>query len=190
MLRAWLVRSINSSQTFNLQVVEAARAQFNCSSLDGAELERYGGSGTRGSHFAERLFQGELMNGWSDVNAVASALTLAVFEDSGWYIPDYAYAQPLRFGLAAGCAFATTDSCKAAPLSAAMALDVCSVAEATSPPTYSYLNSTNALLTMALTSTCSSDYSAIGTCYGCVSSTSMCNQEGCYMKIRCGFSFN
>ena len=162
------------------QVLEVARAQFNCSTVDGAELERYGGDGTRGSHFAERLFNGELMNGWVDANTmVVSNLTLAVFEDSGWYLPDYSYAQPLRFGLAAGCGFASTDSCKASQLSTAFSQDYCSISEYSNPPTYSYYTG-GVAASEALVLTCTPDRSAIGSCQGCDST--VCLQDGCYFK--------
>ncbi len=39
-----------------------------------------------------------------------TALTLALLEDSGWYLPNYEVAQNLPFGLGAGCAF-IEDSC-------------------------------------------------------------------------------
>lgn len=39
-----------------------------------------------------------------------TALTLALLEDSGWYLPNYEVAQNLPFGLGAGCAF-VEDSC-------------------------------------------------------------------------------
>ena len=34
-----------------------------------------------------------------------TALTLALLEDSGWYMPDYSIAQNSPFGLGAGCEF-------------------------------------------------------------------------------------
>jgi leishmanolysin len=39
-----------------------------------------------------------------------SVLTLALFEDTGWYKVDWSWATPLNFGKGAGCAF-HTDSC-------------------------------------------------------------------------------
>ena len=46
---------------------------------------------------------------------------------SGWYIPDYTYAQPLRFGNNAGCGFALTDSCATSPLPSSLAPYYCPV---------------------------------------------------------------
>lgn len=44
-----------------MQATQAARDQFGCATLNGAELENDGGSGTAGSHWEERVFLGELM---------------------------------------------------------------------------------------------------------------------------------
>ena len=49
-------RNVTSVITPN--VVAAARAQFGCGQLRGAELEDDGGQGTAGSHWEQRLYEG------------------------------------------------------------------------------------------------------------------------------------
>ena len=49
---------LNSSK-----VVEVAKKYYNCDSIKGVELEDYGGDGTTGSHWEERILLGDIMNG-------------------------------------------------------------------------------------------------------------------------------
>eukprot|EP01098_Paradermamoeba_levis_P011765 TRINITY_DN5070_c0_g1_i2.p1 TRINITY_DN5070_c0_g1~~TRINITY_DN5070_c0_g1_i2.p1 ORF type:complete len:518 (+),score=130.20 TRINITY_DN5070_c0_g1_i2:78-1631(+) len=90
------------------KLVKAAAQQFGCSNLNGVELENKGGSGSVGSHFKKRIYMEEFMTALhSSIEwPVYSALTLALFEDSGWYVANYSMATPLRFGLGKGCNFA------------------------------------------------------------------------------------
>ena len=107
------------------KVVEAARRHFDCAEaaeqaadplytcasgecIDGAALEDAGGEGTNGSHWEKRLFLGETMCGTTQdgETSAVSALTLALFEDAGWYRPDYAVAAPKCFFDASWCAAA------------------------------------------------------------------------------------
>ena len=130
--RPWLVRAGQRSKTTFLmvtpRVVKEVRRHFGCPTLEGAELEdqvrrgegrgegsqvsllllSQGGDGTAMTHWEKRIFQNEAMTGTvHSTNPVYSWLTLALLEDSGWYIPDYDKAQPLSWGAGAGCDFAT-----------------------------------------------------------------------------------
>lgn len=103
------------------RVVKEARAHFNCSKLEGAELENQGESGTHTTHWEKRLYevcvvlfyertrqclQNEAMTGTHTQNPVYSRLTLAMMEDTGWYTANYSMAQPLHWGHNLGCNFA------------------------------------------------------------------------------------
>jgi len=95
------------------RVQQEARAFFGCDTLPGAELENQATSACVivNSHWEERIFMGELMtSGQFGDYIFLSRLTLAVFEDSGWYIPDYNMADPLvkgvHWGYQLGCDFA------------------------------------------------------------------------------------
>jgi hypothetical protein len=54
----------------------------------------------------QRLFNNEYMTAvYTGSTQYVTALTLALLEDSGWYLPNYAVAQNNPFALGAGCDF-------------------------------------------------------------------------------------
>ena len=63
------------------------------------------GSGTAGGHWEKRVAKGELMVGTAGGGhrAPVSELTLAVFEDAGWYMPNYQVDAPRCFYDPAWC---------------------------------------------------------------------------------------
>eukprot|EP00927_Polykrikos_kofoidii_P043587 TRINITY_DN37664_c0_g2_i1.p1 TRINITY_DN37664_c0_g2~~TRINITY_DN37664_c0_g2_i1.p1 ORF type:complete len:809 (-),score=112.47 TRINITY_DN37664_c0_g2_i1:120-2546(-) len=94
------------------KVVDKARSHFACSTLVGAELENQPTSpcSMYGSHWEQRIFMYDLMSSSHVIGIpVVSEVTLAVFEDSGWYLPNYSFAAPLRqghdWGFGQGCDF-------------------------------------------------------------------------------------
>ncbi|XP_050546786.1 leishmanolysin-like peptidase [Daktulosphaira vitifoliae] len=93
------------------RVVEEVRKHFNCSFLEGAELEDQGEDGTALTHWEKRIFENEAMTGTHTQNPVYSRLTLALMEDTGWYKANYSLAQDLSWGKNLGCDF-VTKSCK------------------------------------------------------------------------------
>jgi len=86
------------------------RSFFGCSSLAGAYLESSGSSGTAGSHFNRRQFLFEYMTSGLLFQQRVSQFSLAMLEGSGWYAPNYNYAEPYSFGQGEGCGF-LFDSC-------------------------------------------------------------------------------
>ena len=92
---------INSSK-----VLEVARKYFNCSDLEGVELEDYGGEGTAGSHWEARILLGDYMNGFAYTEEmVVSEFTLALLEDTGYYKANYYTGGLMRYGKNKGCEF-------------------------------------------------------------------------------------
>ena len=90
------------------KVLEVAKSYFNCSTIDGVELENLGGEGTAASHWEARILLGEYMNGYAYTEEqVISEFTLAVLEDSGYYKPNYYTGGLMRYGKNKGCAFLT-----------------------------------------------------------------------------------
>lgn len=92
-------------------VVREVREHFNCSTLEGAELEDQGLDGTSMTHWEKRLFENEAMTGTHTQNSVYSRLTLAVLQDTGWYVANFSRAERLEWGKNLGCDFAK-QSCK------------------------------------------------------------------------------
>ncbi|KAF8299726.1 putative surface protease GP63 [Trypanosoma cruzi] len=79
-----------------------ARQYHNCPTLEGIELEDEGGPATALSHWKKRSMRDELMT--SDVGVgLYSALTLAAFEDMGFYLANYSAAEMLWWGNNSGC---------------------------------------------------------------------------------------
>ncbi|CAI2730968.1 unnamed protein product [Schistosoma spindalis] len=81
------------------------RKHYNCPTLDGIDIENEGGEGTAGSHFEKRTVGDETMAGVTGVKTVLSRLTLAFFEDSGWWDVDYSVAEEWYYGKNLGCTF-------------------------------------------------------------------------------------
>ncbi|EGZ07028.1 Leishmanolysin metalloprotease M8, Zn-binding site [Phytophthora sojae] len=88
-------------------VAAFVQSHFGCESLSGAEIEQQDGTGCLGSHWEERIFEPEYMTPVDSFRNVFSALTLAFFEDSGWYRANVSAAERMHFGESRGCAFAT-----------------------------------------------------------------------------------
>lgn len=111
----WKIHGGSMSKVFWImvtpRVVEEVRRHFNCSRLEGAEMEDQGEDGTRLTHWEKRIFENEAMTGTHTQNPVYSRITLALMEDTGWYLPNYNEAQPLKWGHNLGCDFALK-SCK------------------------------------------------------------------------------
>lgn len=99
------------------KVLEKAREHFGCPTLNGAELENQELAGCQivGSHWEQRIFVNEVMSPvviYGGVHGLfVSEVTLALFEDSGWYLPNYSNADTLiedmHWGYHQGCSFAT-----------------------------------------------------------------------------------
>ena len=88
------------------KVIETARKYFNCSYLNGVELEDQGGGGSAGSHWEQRILLGDYMGAviYQEEMAI-SEITLALLEDTGWYKANYYTGGLMRFGKNKGCEF-------------------------------------------------------------------------------------
>jgi hypothetical protein len=70
-------------------VQAAVRDHFGCPSLRGAELEDDLRSGSAGSHWDQRIFEGEIMDSVAGPSSFTSRhvltnITLALLQDTGW----------------------------------------------------------------------------------------------------------
>ena len=79
----------------------------------GAIMENDGGTGTAGSHFERRYFLYEVMTSGVINSYRISNFSFNVLEASGWYMPNYTYAEPFYFGQGEGCNF-INENCTAA----------------------------------------------------------------------------
>jgi hypothetical protein len=92
-----------------------ARNHYNCSTLAGARLENQPNNvgACVGDHWDERVALSELMGSIykrvSNAEIILSPLTLALFQDSGWYNVIYSNAQMSPFGHGSGCEFVDRD---------------------------------------------------------------------------------
>ncbi|CAM37368.1 GP63, leishmanolysin, partial [Leishmania braziliensis MHOM/BR/75/M2904] len=87
-------------------VVAKAREQYGCTTLEYLELEDQGGSGSAGSHIKMRNVKDELMAPASGAGYY-TALTMAVFEDLGFYQADFTKAEVMPWAKLASCNFIT-----------------------------------------------------------------------------------
>ena len=89
------------------RVLEVARQHYGCDEIEGVPMEDGGGEGTRGSHWeVSWIGDRDVMLGTSfrPGRAVISPLTLALFEDTGWFDVDWDTAGAWGFGAGLGCA--------------------------------------------------------------------------------------
>jgi hypothetical protein len=86
-------------------VLEVGRKHFECSSMDGVELEHFGGTGSAFSHWSKRILNTEYMIADSYGENFISNFTLALLEDSGWYKVDFSKSETLPWGRKRGCEF-------------------------------------------------------------------------------------
>ncbi|XP_076260842.1 leishmanolysin-like peptidase, invadolysin isoform X1 [Rhynchophorus ferrugineus] len=114
-IRPWLVKDGYMKREVQFMVtptvVKEARKYFNCSLLEGAELEDQGEEGTALTHWEKRVFESEAMTGTHTHNPIISRITLALMEDTGWYIANYSMAGDMTWGKNLGCDF-SMKSCK------------------------------------------------------------------------------
>jgi len=68
-------------------------------------LENDGSAATSLSHFERKFFMFENMSSGSFNGRLISEFSLALLEGSGWYAPNYNYAEPYFFGQGQGCNF-------------------------------------------------------------------------------------
>jgi len=81
------------------------RKFYGCDSIPGAIMENDGGSGTADTHFERKFFVYETMASGGIFDRRLSEFSLALLEGSGWYDPDYSYAEPFFYGKGQGCGF-------------------------------------------------------------------------------------
>ena len=100
--------TVNGEEIFYInstKVIEKAKIHFNCENIKGVALENQGGDGSAGSHWEARYMLGDYMISTDYPEVVISDITLAYFEDTGFYKVNYYSGGLFRFGKNQGCAF-------------------------------------------------------------------------------------
>jgi len=87
------------------KILEKGKKHFNCTHIEGVPLEFMGGSGTAGSHWSKKIMNTDFMIGDSYGENLISEISLALFEDSGWYKVNYELANLFLWGKDKGCDF-------------------------------------------------------------------------------------
>ncbi|RDD40197.1 Leishmanolysin-like peptidase [Trichoplax sp. H2] len=116
-MQTFLENGSNMTKITSPKVLAAARSYFNCSTLNGIQLENQNASNYHLpdalAYWEMRILRGELMTGaiaydsTSSSSTVLSNITLALLEDSGWYSVNDGIASVLTWGKGLGCAFAS-----------------------------------------------------------------------------------
>ena len=86
-------------------VILKARQHFNCETITGIPLEDHGGDGSAGGHWEARYMLGDYMISEDYIDTVISDISLALFEDTGYYKVNYYSGGLFKFGKNKGCEF-------------------------------------------------------------------------------------
>ena len=87
------------------KVLHKARQHFNCGSLLGILLKNQDEADHAGSHWDPRYMLGDYMTSFDYIDNILSDITLALFEDSGFYKVEYYSGGLFKFGKNKGCEF-------------------------------------------------------------------------------------
>ena len=89
------------------QMLDRARVTFDCR-IEGLELEDYFSlevKGSSGTFWDSRIMTHDILSSKMSQYTVFSDITLALFDDSGWYYPELSYGQTISQGSASGCSW-------------------------------------------------------------------------------------
>lgn len=101
-----IMKEVNSiNYIISPKAINQIRKHFDCSSITQFPLETQGGSGTAGEHWDSRYMLGDYMVGNQYQEQAISDITLALFEDTGYYQVNYYSGGLLKFGKGKGCNF-------------------------------------------------------------------------------------
>ena len=85
------------------RMLQAARKHFGCQRLKYLPLENEGGKGSKGSHWERAYMMNDIMTASFIINSRVSAITLSLFEDSGWYEVDHTFDEFFSYQQGDGC---------------------------------------------------------------------------------------
>lgn len=87
------------------KVVEHAQKFYNCKQFTaGVPLETNKGASNPGGHFSEVFLANEMMTPFTGKRSEEiSKFSLALAEDTKWYMPDYSFTENFSYGYKIGC---------------------------------------------------------------------------------------
>ena len=88
-------------------MLQRAREAFDCE-VEGVEYEdnfEFEGLENEAFFWDARIMTHDIMSSYMSDEVVFSDITMALIEDSGWYLADFSYSQKLKWGYKAGCAW-------------------------------------------------------------------------------------
>ena len=95
----------STSYIVSKKVIAKAKEHFNCTTLTQIPLENQGGEGSEGSHWESRYMLGDYMVSPDYPDVAMSDITLALFDDTGFYKVNYYSGGLFKFGKSKGCRF-------------------------------------------------------------------------------------
>ena len=84
---------------------KAVAEHFDCPNVEYFPLEVSGGTGSAMYHWEATFMGYDFMTAQVSQHMVISNISLALFEDSGWYMPNYELAEDMWWGKDRGCDF-------------------------------------------------------------------------------------
>lgn len=106
-----VVNNMDMNYVVSPKVKEMAIKHFNCPNAIGVPLENKGDGGSKDGHWNRKAMNGDVMIAKSFGENLISDITLALFEDSGWYQVDYSLSNLFIWGKNRGCDFLNCKSC-------------------------------------------------------------------------------
>ncbi|EKF31021.1 surface protease GP63, putative [Trypanosoma cruzi marinkellei] len=93
---------------------QKAAEHYNCKSIQGMPMkEEYGDDSLIHSHWSRRYAKDDLMSSMvSSGTGFYTAMTLAAFEDMGFFKANFSMAETMRWGKNVGCGFVNQNQCK------------------------------------------------------------------------------
>ena len=110
-MRKYEINGMDMNFVVSPKVRELAAKHFNCPNAIGVPLENKGSEGTKDSHWNRKAMNGDVMIAKSFGENLISDITLALFEDSGWYKVDYSLSNLFIWGKNRGCDFLYCKDC-------------------------------------------------------------------------------
>ena len=100
------IRGLPATFIITPTVLSKSRAAFECDSLEGLELESTLDASDPSVHWEKRIMYGDFMTTRiNEYDAIFSDVSMALYEDSGWFKVNYEYTSEVIWGYHRGCSW-------------------------------------------------------------------------------------